>query len=297
MGDQICKTCHFTRLRYSRRSVAQTSLDRSIDTADDTSRRKPSTGFLILLNALVFLALLLPGLNPIGWILAIPATIVFVAVSGVWQAIWVYLDRRFRFYNVLRCGGFVLPAMAHVVLPYLGVGPTRPINKQKPASSETGEYRAYVLAKSGGWTVEIQDQSGKTLHDEQTDFVPHLNVYWIWGPNDRFWIYNSDDGRVHCWYSKPDGAWQHVLWGYGHTQETDVDLGNPPKDLYPDYASRSKNATELSDERADWKWYEDERGRLPPVQLTNVFADAQWQDRTLRLLPSTSVLHEKLCSF
>jgi hypothetical protein len=65
---------------YAERSVAQIPLDRSIDTADDTSRRKPSTAFLILLNALVFLALLLPGLNPIGWIKA-PA-------AGCSETIW-----------------------------------------------------------------------------------------------------------------------------------------------------------------------------------------------------------------
>ncbi|MCO6046411.1 hypothetical protein NG895_21140 [Aeoliella sp. ICT_H6.2] len=224
------------RLGYRSRSVAQSLLDRSIEIADDTSRRKPSTAYLIVLNALVFLALLLPGLNPIGWILAIPATIIFVALSGVWQGIWLHLDRRFRFYNVVRCVGFVLPATALVAFPYLGFEPTRPINKQKPASSETGEYLAYVLAKPGGWTVKIRDQAGKTLHDEKTEFVPHLTVYWIWGPNDILWLYNSDDGRVHCWYAKLDGTWQHVPWGYGHTQETDVEVGGPPENLYPDYA-------------------------------------------------------------
>lgn len=212
------------------------SLERSIATSPDTTPRKPSTLFLIVLNALVFLVLLLPGLNPIGWILAIPATAIFVAASGVWQAIWAYLDRRFRFHNIVRCIGFVLPVISLAVLPYLGVEPSRPINKQKPALSTTGKHQAYVLARSGGWTVEIQDQSGKTLHEEQTDFVPHLSVYWIWGPNEQLWLYNSDDGRVHCWYPKSDGIWDHILWGCGHTKQTDVELGTPPPELYPDYA-------------------------------------------------------------
>lgn len=224
-----------------KRLVAQTSSDCS----SNASQRKPSAAFLILLNALVFLTLLLPSLNPIGWILAIPATILFIALSGFWHTIWLYLDRRFQFYNVVRCVGFVLPVLALVLLPYLGVEPTRPINKQKPASSETGAYRSYVLAKTAGWTVEIQDQGGKTLHDEQTEFVPNLNVYWIWGPNDVFWLYNSDDGRVHCWYADSEEAeledeWKHVVWGYGHDQETDADVGRPPEALYPDYARESK---------------------------------------------------------
>ena len=221
-------------------SIDQTSLGRSISSADDAAPRKPSVAFLILLNALMFLALHLPGLNPIGWALAIPATVNFVALSALWQALWGYFDSQFRFYNVVRCAGFVLPVIMLVVWPYLGVEPIRPINKLRPAPSENGAYRAFVLAKSNGWTVEIQDQSGKTLHKEQTEFVPYLNVYWIWGPNDRLWLYNSDDGNVHCWHRKPDGEWHHVRRGYGHRQETDVDLGNPPEGLYPDYAREEK---------------------------------------------------------
>lgn len=165
-----------------------------------------------------------------------PATIIFVAVSGVWQTLWIYLDRRVRFHSIIRCVGFVLPVTTLVLLPYLGFEPSRPINKQKPAISENESYHAYVVAESSGWNVQICDQSGSTLHDEQTDFVSHFNVYWIWGPNEVFWLYNSDDGRIHCWYADGDDTWQHILWGYGHTQETDVDVGSPPESLYPDYA-------------------------------------------------------------
>ncbi len=211
-------------------------MEQTIETNRDATPRKPSTAFLVALNILVFLVLLLPGLNPIGWILAVPVTAIFAAVSGVWQAIWVSLDRKFRFRNVVRCVGFVLPVTALVVLPYLGIEPSRSINKQKPAISPSGKHLAYVLAKSGGWTVEIQDQNGKSLHDEQTGFYPQFNVYWIWGTKEQFWLYNSDDGRVHCWYPGADGAWIHVLWGHGHTQETTEELGTPPPDLYPDYA-------------------------------------------------------------
>lgn len=199
-------------------------------------QRKPSTAFLVLLNALVFLALLLPGLNPLGWLLAVPVTFVFVAASGVWHVIWLALDRRFQFHNVVRCVGFVLPVITLVLFPYLGLVPPEPINQQYPAISETESHQAFVLAKSNGWNVEIKDQGGRTLVDEQTDLVPYLNVYWIWGPNEIFWIYNSDDGRVHCWYADDRGRWQHELWGSGHTQETAADVGNPPQNLYPGYA-------------------------------------------------------------
>ena len=92
-----------------------------------------------------------------------------------------------------------------------------------------------MTAKSGGWNVEIQDSDGQTVHKEITEFVPHLNVYWIWGPSDRLWLYNSDDGRVYCWH-QTGGDWKRTEWGYGQTKETKLDFGETPLTLYPDYA-------------------------------------------------------------
>jgi ribose/xylose/arabinose/galactoside ABC-type transport system permease subunit len=141
--------------------------------------RKPSAPFLVILNALIFLCLLLPGLNPVGWILAIPITLVFVAISGVWHGIWVFLTRKLRLHNIIRCVGFVLPVLCLAALPYLGIEPDRPINKQIPAPSESGRFSALVTAESDGWNVEIHGGDGLIVHDEKTEFVPHLNVYWI----------------------------------------------------------------------------------------------------------------------
>jgi hypothetical protein len=197
--------------------------------------RKPSTWFLVILNALIFLCLLLPGLNPIGWILAIPVTLVFVALSGVWHGAWIFLNRKFHLHSIIRCVGFVLPVLGLLALPYFGIEPDRPINKQKPAISDAGQFSAYVTAESGGWNVEILDSDGLSLLNEETEFVPHLNVYWIWGPENRLWLYNSDDGRVHCWHDTGDD-WIRTEWGYGKTRETKKDLGMPPPELYPDYA-------------------------------------------------------------
>lgn len=200
-------------------------------------KRNPSTGFLVALNALLFLALLLPGANLFGLILAIPAFLVFVAFSGVWQTFWALLDRRFRFHNLVRCLGFVIPVIALIVLPLLGVEPPRQINKQRPAISQSAAHRAFVQAESKGWKIIIQDDHRETVHEELTEFVPHLNVYWIWGPGEILWLYNSDDGRVHCWRKSPTGMnWQHIEWGYGHTIETKKISESPPEDLYPDYA-------------------------------------------------------------
>ena len=208
--------------------------------------RKPSTAFLVVLNALAFLVLLLPGSNLFGLIIAVPMTAIFLAVSGVWQTIWAFLDRRFHFHNIVRCVGFVLPVTALVVLPYLGVRPTRPINKQRPAVSLSGKHKAFVLADSAVWHVQIQDQAGRTLRYDETDFISNFEVYWIWGPDERLWVYNSDDGCVHCWYAKLDGRWHRVRWGRGHSRETDVELGRPPDDLYPAYARHMEDPTEQS---------------------------------------------------
>ena len=197
--------------------------------------RKPSTLFLVILNALIFLCLLLPSLNPVGWILAIPVSLIFVAISGIWHGIWVLLNRKFHLHNLLRSLGFVLPVLCLVVFPYLGIAPERPINKQNPAASESGRFLSRVTAGSGGWNVEILDGDGLVLLDEETEFVPHLNVYWIWGPADQFWLYNSDDGRVYCWH-QTGGNWKRTEWGHGQTKQTEQELGIPPKNLYPDYA-------------------------------------------------------------
>ncbi len=211
--------------------------------------RKPSTAFLVTLNALVFLALLFPSfMNPFNWFIAIPGAAIFLTISGIWQAIWVYLDRRFHFHNFFRCSGFVLPVTVLFALSYLGVEPALPINKQRPAVSETGQYKAYVHANFSGWTVDIQDQNGIVLRNEQTDLLPHLNVYWIWGPNEQLWLYNSDDSEIHCRYAKSNGIWKHVLWGYGDTQKTNMKLGSPPENLYPDYVRNTIDETEQTNE-------------------------------------------------
>ncbi len=196
---------------------------------------KPSTLFLIILNALIFLCLLLPGLNPVGWILAVPMTLVFMAISGIWHGIWIFFNQKFHPHNIIRCLGFVLPVAGLVVLPYLGFEPSRPINKQKPAISESGQFSAFVIAEPSGWNVEIRNMDGLSLLDYKTEMIPHLNVFWIWGPADTFWLYNSDDGQVHCWHQIASD-WKHTVWGHGHKKKTKEDLGMPPFNLYPDYA-------------------------------------------------------------
>lgn len=198
--------------------------------------RKPSTTFLVLLNGFAFFALLIPGLTPMMLALAPILLAIFLGLSGLWQLIWFYLDRRFRFHNAIRCIGFMLPVCALLAHAYLVEPGPNPINRQYPAISQSGKYSAYFKATYNGWVVEIQDPEGGTLHQELTEMIPDLAVYWLWDAKDHLWLYNSDDAGVHCWQEQSDKTWLHILWGYGSRQETRMDIGNPPDELHPDYA-------------------------------------------------------------
>ena len=221
----------------------------TMNTANAAYARKPSTAFLVSLNALVFLVLVLQNLSPLLFFFILPVSAIFLGLSGFWQKIWLALDRRFRFHNIVRCAGFVLPVSALVILPHLGLNKApRPLNQKCPATSRTGEHLAYVVAKPDGWTVEIQGENGDTLHREQTNFARQSDLYWIWGGNERLWIYNNDDDRVHCWYHEDGNGWRRVLWGHGFTKEADVEFGPPRKELFPRYARERLEVTESMNE-------------------------------------------------
>jgi hypothetical protein len=83
------------------------------------------------------------------------------------------------------------------------------------------------------WKVTVSDPSGTQLYkDDSSEFVGHLNVYWMWDDADRAWLYNSDDGRV--WFWEQTGTnWIKTYWGYGDTnREIDRVIEQPPT-LYP----------------------------------------------------------------
>jgi hypothetical protein len=178
----------------------------------------------------------MPAMKSPFVILAIAGTIMFGFISGIWQGIWVILNRRLRFNKVVWFIGFFLPAICLLVLPYLTTSHTLAVNQQQPAVSRTGTYKAYVRSNLiSGWTIEIKNRNGSTLYNEETDFATNLSLYWIWGPNERLWLYNSDDGSVYVWQAKPDGKWQHIFWGHGPYKETQLELGSPPEELYPNF--------------------------------------------------------------
>lgn len=138
-----------------------------------------------------------------------------------------------------------LVLLLHLALA-LGCRRTLPLppNLQQSSISPSGKYVLTVpiepnetnpeYADTKVWKVTIRDQDGDLLYkDDESEFVGYLNAYWVWGSQDRVWLYNSDTGRVFFWESS-DGEWLKTEWGHGKVREIDRDLA-PPPELYPSY--------------------------------------------------------------
>ncbi len=92
--------------------------------------------------------------------------------------------------------------------------------------SPSGEFQAIVtnqvaetgpLKGSSVWQVIIQDEDGKPVYIEPTSMRPwHLNNYWAWDVQDRFWVYDTDVGLFIIWEYGQDG------WTKSFANETDT---------------------------------------------------------------------------
>lgn len=196
--------------------------------------KRPVTWMLVAVNAAIVCIATLPGSSwPFGILFAVVGCAILIGVSAVWQALVIVIERWLKLGPISRSLAFIMPSVLLVVLPILGVRPPQPANKKNPAVSPSGLYKATISSPTPNWIVRIDDDAGRTFKEE-TDFVSHLNIYWIWDSNDRLWIYNSDDGQVHSWARNSDGAWNHVKWGSARRGGTGW-TNSPPDALYPDY--------------------------------------------------------------
>lgn len=76
------------------------------------------------------------------------------------------------------------------------------------------------------WIVSISNSKGEVIYrDEESRMIGTFNVYCGWDQNNRFWLYNSDDGRVWKWTLKED-SWI----------KEQGDLKHIPKKILPGYA-------------------------------------------------------------
>ena len=205
-----------------------------------TSAPKPTLVFLVILNGLLFFCALAIPSTLFGLILAVPATIFFMLVSGLIQAIIRKIaERNFYLKPIPRIlaytSPFLLLLFLLLLLACLGIKPSSKPNKARPAITADGKMEAYVSSPSEGWRIKISNKDTGRTWTHQTDFVSHLNIYWIWDSESRFWIYNSDDGSVY-FMDRIGDEWKIQDWGNGRTKLQNIpDSLIPPYALYPDY--------------------------------------------------------------
>jgi hypothetical protein len=205
-------------------------------TIDETTRRVPPAWVLISLNGLAIVLLVLQGARwPLGYILAIVPLGVLLGISTAWHLLVSRFEGRLRLRFLSRCIAYFVPVIAIVGLAKFGPSLPQPLNKQRPAIAPGGRFTARVVAPGDWWEIHITGTDG-SKHDETTEFVGHLNVYWLWDDSERLWIYNSDDGGLHFWH-RDHNQWKHVEWGWGGEKKTSLDVV-PPAAVFPDYAKK-----------------------------------------------------------
>lgn len=203
----------------------------------DGRKGRPSVAFLVIVNALLFFAMGAIGNHVLGILFLVPATLFFMAFSAVPQLlVRRFLEKRAYLKPVPRTLAYLSPLwllfLLGALLPALPQAP----NKQNPARSPDGQFEARFTSPAPGWDVVIRERRSGKKWKEETPFLPHLQIYWRWDAENRLWIYNSDDGRVH-YLQAAEGAWSMHEWGWGGapSSESASEL-RPPNELYPSYA-------------------------------------------------------------
>ena len=191
--------------------------------------------FLIMIHDVLLLAYSIYGVqNALQMTFAVDTFFVLLCISSAYHLV-VWLFTRKRTVRVAaRIPLYFVPLAAFLLLSL--AFPMQELPNQQPTlASPSRRYTMKMHMEHNRWIVSIFDKSGTKLYeDKNSEFVGHLNVYWLWDKKDRLWLYNSDDGRFYYWSPKPSG-WSKALWD----RETDRKKGelNPPRGVRPDYAS------------------------------------------------------------
>ncbi len=149
--------------------------------SDTPPRQRPSTAFLILLNALILLAPSAIQGNLLSFFFFpcsfIPLVVLLVIIH--------LIVRKKQLHPMVRTFIFLLPVLFDVGLPALGLLPQR-INQQSPLTSPSGRYIATVPIRGGVWKVTLSDIHRNVLYrDDDSSFLGNFNVYWYWDKQDR----------------------------------------------------------------------------------------------------------------
>ena len=202
------------------------------------AKPKPSTAFLITLNGLIFFGLLVIDATIFGLILAIPSTMIFMLISGILQLIIRHTIERRRFLLPLpRFAAYLSPLCLPILLSLISPSPFQEANQKSPTRSPDGTYEARISAPTAGWKIKISEVGGKKDWIKQTEFVSHLNIYWAWDADNRFWIRNSDDGSIY-FIEKRKNNWNTARWGNEWEGKTEDNIPTdiaPPKELLSSY--------------------------------------------------------------
>jgi len=131
-----------------------------------------------------------------------------------------------------------MPIVLVVVMGILSVScaltssrtPPEVATSKQPAISPSGEYALVVVSGYDGevrfqsfqivsrYDISMPDRSfllGETVYAAPERFATRHTTYFLWGPEDRVWVYSGDVGTFF-WECDPDtGAWEKHVWAEG----------------------------------------------------------------------------------
>ncbi|HEX2951657.1 MAG TPA: hypothetical protein VHV83_19135 [Armatimonadota bacterium] len=200
--------------------------------------QKPPAFILVLLHSVFLLVYAFHGVqNGVQAFFSLFVFLILLGISSVFHLIFWLATRKRSIKNIIRIPIYSAPVLVFLLMGILLPRSPHPVNQTSRLPSPSKRFTMTMEMKHNRWIVSIFDKSDKLLYrDNNSSFLGHLNVYWVWDKADRLWLYNSDSGFVYYWTSTPQG-WKKVCWGAGHEQKS---AGNfsPPEALYPDYAKK-----------------------------------------------------------
>ncbi|MFH1463972.1 MAG: hypothetical protein ABIO70_06285 [Pseudomonadota bacterium] len=141
----------------------------------------------------------------------------------------------------LRWALYPLPLALFMAVSWL-LAP-EPAPNQRPASlSSGGGFVAEVDYRGPHWQITIRNDAGEVVHQEAPEELwVNFSAYWTWDMEERFWLYNSDDGSVWVWERRGE-EW---VWGRWEEDGCDLNAPRPPGVLWPPNA-QGKQAPECA---------------------------------------------------
>ncbi len=116
---------------------------------------------------------------------------------------------------LLACTGQPEPAVAELPPAVAPAGQVPGLGS--PRSSKFAEVPIVAVPDrefASWWMPRIVTAEGDDVFVDQQGFPARFNIYWDWDQQDRFWIYNTDDGAVWVYRRAAEG-WGRTCWEQG----------------------------------------------------------------------------------